>query len=131
MLVQKRQYWYYIDDGEPKRADASFDVKPGQKSDLATYDDGGAVYTARIKVPSEKMGKVYFCFNEMGQMQDGLQYIAAEDGFYYFDENGYPVDGKVADVECDDDSYAFRFETKNGHNGKGINERRITMYLQW
>ena len=112
--------WYYIDDGEPKRADASFDVKPGQKSDLATYDEDGAVYTARIKVPSEKMGKVYFCFNEMGQMQTGLQYIAAENGFYYFDDNGYPVDGKVSDVECDDDSYAFRFETKNGHNGKGI-----------
>ena len=112
--------WYYIDDGEPKRADASFDVKPGQKSDLATYDEDGAVYTARIKVPSEKMGKVYFCFNEMGQMQTGLQYIPEEDGFYYFDDNGYPVDGKVSDVECDDDSYAFRFETKNGHNGKGI-----------
>ena len=112
--------WYYIDDGEPKRADASFDVKPGQKSDLATYDEDGAVYTARIKVPSEKMGKVYFCFNEMGQMQTGLQYIAAENGFYYFDDLGYPVDGKVSDVECDDDSYAFRFETKNGHNGKGI-----------
>ena len=112
--------WYYIDDGEPKRADASFDVKPGQKSDLATYDEDGAVYTARIKVPSEKMGKFYFCFNEMGQMQTGLQYIAAENGFYYFDDNGYPVDGKVSDVECDDDSYAFRFETKNGHNGKGI-----------
>ena len=117
--------WYYIDDGEPKRANADFDTESGSptdsKTDLATYDDDGAVYVARIKVPSEKMGKVYFAFNEMGQMQDGLQYIREEDGFYYFDENGYPVDGKVADVECDDDSYAFRFETKNGHNGKGIN----------
>ncbi len=114
--------WYYIDDGEPKRADAAFDVVgTSKKDDKVTYDEDGAeVYRARIKVPSEKMGKVYFCFNEMGQMQDGLQYIPDEKGFYYFDENGYPVDGKVADVECDDDSYAFRFETKNGHNGKGI-----------
>ena len=110
--------WYYIDDGEPERADARFDNPT--KNDYATDDEDGAVYVARIKVPSEKMGKVYFAFNEMGQMQTGLQYIAAENGFYYFDDNGYPVDGKVSDVECDDDSYAFRFETKNGHNGKGI-----------
>ena len=110
--------WYYIDDGEPERADASFDNPT--KNDYVTDDEDGAVYVARIKVPSEKMGKVYFAFNEMGQMQTGLQYIPEENGFYYFDDNGYPVDGKVSDVECDDDSYAFRFETKNGHNGKGI-----------
>ena len=111
--------WYYIDDGEPKRADAKFDNT--LKNDFVTYEEGKSpVYVARIKVPSEKMGKVYFAFNEMGQMQTGLQYIPEEDGFYYFDDNGYPVDGKVSDVECDDDSYAFRFETKNGHNGKGI-----------
>ena len=111
--------WYYIDDGEPKRADAKFDN--ALKNDFVTYEEGASpVYVARIKVPSEKMGKVYFAFNEMGQMQTGLQYIPEEDGFYYFDDNGYPVDGKVSDVECDDDSYAFRFETKNGHNGKGI-----------
>ena len=116
--------WYYIDDGEPKRANADFDTESGSptdsKTDLATYDDDGAVYVARIKVPSEKMGKVYFAFNEMGQMQEGLQYIPEDKGFYYFDDLGYPVDGKVSDVECDDDTYAFRFETKNGNNGKGI-----------
>ena len=117
--------WYYIDDGEPKRANAWFDVKnatsPTDKgTDYATDDEDGPVYVARIKVPSDKMGKVYFAFNEMGQMQTGLQYIPEEKGFYYFDDLGYPVDGKVSDVECDDDSYAFRFETKNGHNGKGI-----------
>ena len=117
--------WYYIDDGEPKRANAQFDVKnatsPTDKgTDYATHDDDGPVYVARIKVPSDKMGKVYFAFNEMGQMQTGLQYIREEKGFYYFDDNGYPVDGKVSDVECDDDTYAFRFETKNGNNGKGI-----------
>ena len=86
------EYWYYIDDGEPERADARFDNPT--KNDYATDDEDGAVYVARIKVPSEKMGKVYFAFNEMGQMQTGLQYIAAENGFYcYFDDNGYPVDG--------------------------------------
>ena len=100
--------WYYFDDGEAERADAG--------KDFVTVDgDGADVFRAKIKINGK-----YFCFNEMGQMQTGLQYIAAENGFYYFDDNGYPVDGKVSDVECDDDSYAFRFETKNGHNGKGI-----------
>ena len=103
--------WYYIDDGEVKHANKT--------DDLATYDEDKApVYVARIKVDSSK-GKKYFAFNEMGQMQTGLQYIAADGGFYYFDENGYMQDGKVSDVECDDDDYNFYFNTKNGSNGQG------------
>ena len=109
--------WYYIDDGEPERADARFDNPT--KNDYATDDEDGAVYVARIKVPSEKMGKVYFAFNEMGQMQTGLQYIGADHAFYFFDENGYMQTGKETNVEDDDDSYNFYFITKNGKNGQG------------
>ena len=101
--------WYFIDNGE---------VKHAETSDYATDDDGGAVYVARIKVDSSK-GKKYFAFNEKGQMQTGLQYIAADGGFYYFDDNGYMQDGKVSGVECDDDDYSFYFNTKNGSNGQG------------
>ena len=103
--------WYFFDDGEAEHADTS---------DFATYDeDGKEVYVARIKVDSSK-GKKYFAFNEKGQMQTGLQYIKADGGFYYFDENGYMQDGKVSDVECDDDDYSFYFNTKNGSNGQGF-----------
>ena len=104
--------WYFFDDGEAEHADAD-------GSDFATYDEDGAkVHVARIKVDSSK-GKKYFAFNEKGQMQTGLQYIAEDKGFYYFDENGYMQDGKVSDVECDDDDYNFYFNTKNGSNGQG------------
>ncbi|RHT56549.1 glucan-binding protein [Clostridium sp. AM29-11AC] len=104
--------WYYFDKGEAKHADAA-------KKDLATYDgDGEPVYVAKIKVDSSK-GKKYFAFNEKGQMQTGLQYIADDNGFYYFDDNGYMQDGKISDVECDDDTYDFYFNTKNGKNGQG------------
>ena len=103
--------WYFIDDGEVKHADAD-------GSDFATNDDDGPVHVARIKVDSSK-GKKYFAFNEKGQMQTGLQYMAEDKGFYYFDENGYMQDGKVSDVECDDDDYNFYFNTKNGSNGQG------------
>ena len=105
--------WYFFDDGEAEHADAD-------GSDFATYDEDGAkVHVARIKVDSSK-GKKYFAFNEKGQMQTGLQYIAEDKGFYYFDENGYMQDGKVSDVECDDDDYNFYFNTKNGSNGQGF-----------
>ena len=104
--------WYYFDKGEAEHADAT-------KKDLATYDgDGEPVYVAKIKVDSSK-GKKYFAFNEKGQMQTDLQYIADDNGFYYFDDNGYMQDGKISDVECDDDTYDFYFNTKNGKNGQG------------
>ena len=104
--------WYYFDKGEAEHADAT-------EKDLATYDgDGKPVYVAKIKVDSSK-GKKYFAFNEKGQMQTGLQYIADDNGFYYFDDNGYMQDGKISDVECDDDTYDFYFNTKNGKNGQG------------
>ena len=104
--------WYFFDNGEAKRADS---VNDGTVFD----EDGAQVYVARIKVDSSK-GKKYFAFNEMGQMQTGLQYVPDDKAFYFFDENGYMKTGKVANVECDDDDYDFYFETKNGSNGKGV-----------
>ena len=99
--------WYYIDDGEVTYADST--------KDFATYDeDGEEVYVTR-----EKINGKYFAFNEKGQMQDGLQYIADDNGFYYFDEDGYMKTGKVTAVECDDDDYNFYFNTSNGKNGQG------------
>ena len=99
--------WYYFDDGEAERADSA--------GDLVTIDgDNEAVYRAKIKINGK-----YFCFNEMGQMQTGLQYIAEDGAFYYFDENGYMQTGKETNVEDDDDSFNFYFITKNGKNGQG------------
>ena len=99
--------WYYFDDGEAERADAG--------KDFVTVDgDNEKVFRAKIKINGK-----YFCFNEMGQMQTGLQYIGADHAFYYFDENGYMQTGKETNVEDDDDSYNFYFITKNGKNGQG------------
>ena len=101
--------WYYIDDGEVKYA------KPETKN-FATYDED----KAQVYVVREKIDGKYFSFNEKGQMQTGLQYVADDNGFYYFDENGYQKTGRVTSVECDDDDYTFYFDTKNGKNGQGI-----------
>ena len=102
--------WYLIDDGEITYAKAS---------DFAgvTDNDGKKIYVMRKKV--KVSGNKYFAFNEKGQMQDGLQFVKNDGGFFYFDENGYMKTGKVASVECDDDDYTFFFTTKNGKNGIG------------
>lgn len=63
-------------------------------------------------------------------MQDGLQYIVKDHGFFYFDENGYQKTGKVSSVECEDDDYTFYFTTKNGKNGIGYTgEKDGTLYF--
>ena len=102
--------WYYIDDGDITHAGAN---------DLAAdvTDDGKPVYRMRDKI--KESGNKYFCFNEKGQMQTGLQYLQDEGGFFYYDENGYQEDGRVASVECEDDDYTFYFNTSNGKNGLG------------
>ena len=69
-----------------------------------------------------KINGKYFAFNEKGQMQDGLQYCSADNGFYDFDENGYQKTGRVTSVECDDDDYIFYFNTKNGQGYKGLKD---------
>ena len=106
--------WYFFKDGRAKKASRT-------ATDYRVNNDDGPVYVARIKVTSPKGGKEYFAFNEYGQMQTGLQYVPAERGFYYFDSNGYPVTGKVTNVECDDDTYEFYFNKNNGANAKGLN----------
>ncbi len=85
--------WYYFDDGDVQYAD-------GGEKDFATYDDDGKVFVQRIKIDGK-----YFAFNDQGQMQDGLQYVRADHGFYYFDSDGYQKTGRVSNVECDDDDY--------------------------
>ena len=100
--------WYYIDDGEVKYAD-------NPAKDYATYDENHKM----VYITREKIDGKYFAFNEVGQMQDGLQFVRDDNGFYYFDENGYQKTGKVTNVECDDDDYNFYFNTSNGKNGQG------------
>lgn len=112
--------WYYIDDGDMYHANTT--------DAAGTTDDGDPVYVMRKKV--KVSGNKYFAFNEKGQMQDGLQFIAKDKGFFYFDENGYQKTGKVASVECEDDDYTFYFTTKNGKNGIGYTgEKDGTLYF--
>ncbi len=119
--------WYFFDDGEAKKAI----TKNGKDRIQGATDDENPVYRARIKVDSPKGGKAYFCFNELGQMQTGLQYIPDSKAFYYFDGDGYPKTGKVADVEEEDnDVYDYYFSTKNGGNGKGFTGEKDG-YLYW
>ncbi|MCB6611629.1 glucan-binding protein, partial [[Clostridium] symbiosum] len=106
--------WYYFKDGEAKRA---------KNSKNGLNDGGSEVYRERIKINGK-----YFCFNEIGQMQTGLQYI--EGNTYYFDENGYMKTGKVANVEEENDSFTYYFQTKNGGNGKGVTGEKDG-YLYW
>ena len=108
--------WYYFKDGKAKRAESK-DVN-------GATDDGKTVYRAKIKVNGKN-----FCFNELGQMQTGLQKIG--DAFYYFDSDGYMKTGKVTGVEEEnDDGFTYYFETKNGGNGKGVTGEK-SGYLYW
>ena len=110
--------WYYFKDGKAKKADKT---KPADNSGLT--DDGAPVYVAKIKVEGK-----YFAFNEKGQMQTGLQYINGDT--YYFDSNGYMKTGKVSNVEEENDSFTYYFQTKNGGNGKGVTGEK-SGYLYW
>lgn len=110
--------WYYFEDGEAEKAEAG---------DFITNDgDGEAVYRAKSKIKAS--GNKYFCFDQYGRMQTGLQML--KDGFYYFDDNGYMKTGRVSNVEDDDDTYTFYFNTKNGGNGKGWTGEK-SGYLYW
>ena len=40
--------------------------------------------------------------------------------WYFFDENGYMKTGKVSNVEEDNDSFTYYFNTSNGKNGQGV-----------
>ena len=63
-------------------------------------------------------------------MQTGLQFIPAQNAFYYFDDKGYMKTGKMSSVEEENDSFTYYFQTKNGGNGKGINGEN-SGYLYW
>ncbi|NBI73745.1 glucan-binding protein, partial [Clostridiaceae bacterium] len=108
--------WYFFDKGEAKKAE-----------DFITYDgDGDAVYREKFKIKAS--GNKYFCFDQYGRMQTGLQLL--DDGFYYFDDNGYMKTGKVSNVEDDDDAFTFYFSTNNGGNGRGWTGDK-SGYLYW
>ena len=109
--------WYYFKDGKAKKAD------DGEKNNTDLTDDGAKVYTKKIKINGKN-----FCFNEIGQMQTGLQMI--DEKFYYFDNDGYMKTGKIANVEEEDDNYTYYFETKNGKNGQGYTGEK-SGYLYW
>ena len=76
-------------------------------------DGTDKVIRAKIKIAGK-----YFCFNEIGQMQTGLQAIGdaqtKKTSLYYFDENGYMKTGKISNVEEENDTFTYYFETKNG-----------------
>ena len=120
--------WYYIDDGEMYHAEKPEDGAYNTFTGEYVKDDDSEVYVMRKKVKAS--GNKYFAFNEKGQMQDGLQYVAKDKGFFYFDENGYQKTGKVSGVECEDDDYSFYFTTKNGKNGIGYTgDKDGTLYF--
>ena len=108
--------WYYFKDGKAKKADTAED-------DNKLTDDNARVYRAKIKINGK-----YFCFNEYGQMQTGLQLI--DGAFYYFDSDGYMKTGKIANVEEENDSFTYYFQTKNGKNGQGVTGEKDG-YLYW
>ena len=108
--------WYFFDDGEAKKAE-----------DFITRDgDNVPVYREKFKIKASS--NKYFCFDEYGRMQTGLQKL--DDGFYFFDDNGYMKTGRVSNVEDDEDTYTFYFNTKNGGNGKGWTGEK-SGYLYW
>ena len=108
--------WYYFKDGKAKKADRL--DSNGNVIAPMTYDaDNTPIYRAKIKVSGK-----YFCFNEYGQMQTGLQAVKEGNNinFYFFDDNGYMKTGKISNVEEDNDSFTYYFNTKNGKNGVGV-----------
>ena len=97
--------WYYFKKGVAKKA----------TSDDDQVDcDGHTQYRKKIKINGK-----YFCFDERGKMQTGLQRIDGKT--YYFDDNGYMKTGKVTADDDNDDSFTFYFSTKNSDLGKGQN----------
>ena len=105
--------WYYFDKGEAKKAEDY----------ITTDDDGVDIYREKFKIKASN--NKYFCFDQYGRMQTGLEKLA--DGFYYFDDNGYMKTGKVSNVDDDEDTFTFYFSTKNGKGWTG----EKSGYLYW
>ena len=97
--------WYYFKKGEAKKA--------SQTVDDAVRDSNRHIqYRKKIKINGK-----YFCFDQDGKMQTGLQRIGGKT--YYFDENGYMKTGKMTVDDDDDNTFTFYFSTKNTDSGKG------------
>ena len=101
--------WYFFKKGEAKKAGAE---------DAQTDSTGTTQYRKKIKINGK-----YFCFDQDGKMQTGLQRIAGHT--YYFDDNGYMKTGKTTADDDNDDTFTFYFSTKNNDTGKGYDERAI------
>ena len=104
--------WYFFKKGEAKKASMTSD-------DAVTDSKGITQYRKKIKINGK-----YFCFDQEGKMQTGLQRIkvsATEYATYYFDENGYMKTGKVTADDDNDDTFTFYFSTKNNDLGRGQN----------
>ena len=95
--------WYFFKKGEAKKAGAE---------DAQTDSTGATQYRKKIKINGK-----YFCFDQDGKMQTGLQRIANH--AYYFDDNGYMKTGKTTADDDNDDTFTFYFSTKNNDTGKG------------
>ena len=95
--------WYFFKKGEAKKAGAE---------DAQTDSTGATQYRKKIKINGK-----YFCFDQDGKMQTGLQRIANHT--YYFDDNGYMKTGKTTADDDNDDTFTFYFSTKNNDTGKG------------
>ena len=95
--------WYYFKKGESKKAKAE---------DLVLNSKEDPQYRKKIKINGK-----YFCFDQQGKMQTGLQRIG--ENTYYFDDNGYLKTGKVTADDDNDDTFTFYFSTKNNDLGKG------------
>ena len=95
--------WYFFKKGEAKKAGAE---------DAQTDSTGTTQYRKKIKINGK-----YFCFDQDGKMQTGLQRIAGHT--YYFDDNGYMKTGKTTADDDNDDTFTFYFSTKNNDTGKG------------
>ena len=97
--------WYFFKKGEAKKAGAD---------DKELDSTGATQYRKKIKINGK-----YFCFDQDGKMQTGLQRI--DGNTYYFDDNGYMKTGKVTADDDNDDTFTFYFSTKNNDTGKGQN----------
>ena len=93
--------------GAAKKADKTDPKQASTGTDKKTY--------YRVK---EKINGKYFCFDENGAMQTGLQIINGS--VYYFDDDGYMKTGKITTDDADDDTYNFYVSKKNHDLGKGV-----------
>ena len=100
--------WYFFKKGEAKKASKT------DPADVQKDSTGTTQYRKKIKIEGK-----YYCFNEDGQMQTGLQRIDGKT--YYFDDNGVMKTGKITADDDNDDTFTFYFSTKNNDTGKGYN----------